>query len=365
MSECCYGCGLCSAVCPTGAIQLKIKERGAIYYEIEKGCVNCGKCKVVCPANKDLAYPAKNIFYRAVTKHNEVLNKSSSGGLAFEISRRFILDGGVVYGATWDAQSQNVHHMRIDNVDDLTKIQGSLYVQSLLNENFYENILKDINNRPVLMTGCPCQIAAVRTWTHDHSNLLCIDLICHGVPSAEILAKQLAHMTREQIVYLSFRKGIQFVLDVRGKSRTYCEPWEDNPYFALFMHFASLRESCYSCKFANASRIGDITLGDYMENGKGYSCVVSNTAKSDEMIQKLQKDVEFEGRNIELLMTNHAFSRPTIKHPRTEKFTRLYEKYGLKRAYYLTFPDFIGKQVLKRIIGEKNYGTLRHLLRNR
>ncbi|MFC2038409.1 4Fe-4S binding protein [Chloroflexota bacterium] len=47
--EKCIGCGSCSIVCPTDAIEiLKKKKSGSIYYNYED-CLYCRRCAYVCP----------------------------------------------------------------------------------------------------------------------------------------------------------------------------------------------------------------------------------------------------------------------------------------------------------------------------
>lgn len=355
----CCGCGACLAICPVKAIHMEEKERGAIYYKIGDGCINCGKCKSVCPIENNLFHSEQSIFYRAVTKQKEVLRKSSSGGIAFELASMVIHEGGVVYGAGWSSKEQLVQHMRIDSLKQLSKLQGSKYVQSRINEFVYHDICEDIKSKKVLVIGCPCQIAAIRRYTKDNPNLMCIDLICHGVPSSKLLRDQLKLIVKEPIKSISFREGLKFRLDLQSACGAYSLEGLDNPYYSLYLHFASLRESCYKCKYASRNRVGDITLGDYVENNNGFSCIISNTKKGDKMIEKIRVVIELEERDTQLLNENHAYNMPTKKNPKTDKFTNLYNKHGLLYAYYMSFPIFVLKRMIRRILGEHIYTSMR------
>lgn len=49
--EGCIGCGMCTKVCPTGAISYESDEQGKICsYKIDlKKCMFCGNCEYYCP----------------------------------------------------------------------------------------------------------------------------------------------------------------------------------------------------------------------------------------------------------------------------------------------------------------------------
>ena len=50
----CTGCGTCLALCPEGAIKLKIEEKKGIYIpEVnEDRCNDCNICYKVCPGTR-------------------------------------------------------------------------------------------------------------------------------------------------------------------------------------------------------------------------------------------------------------------------------------------------------------------------
>ncbi len=46
----CKGCGVCSKICPTGAISMKYDRHGELYAQIDYSkCVFCNKCATACP----------------------------------------------------------------------------------------------------------------------------------------------------------------------------------------------------------------------------------------------------------------------------------------------------------------------------
>lgn len=359
----CCGCGICNAVCPAKAIIEKRSVRNSIVYSVGDSCLNCGLCLRVCPINTNEFNKKNDYFYRAITKNELILNKSSSGGVAYETAKNFIENGFCVYSAVWSVPNQRVEHRRIKELGDLSAIQGSKYVQSIIDESTYIEIKKDVVKRKVLFIGCPCQVAAVRNLLNDSKNLYTIDLLCHGVPSPNLLSEQISHLNLKSIINISFRNRLSFKLSIESCEQIYEVDGYQNPYYSLFLNYSSFRESCYSCIFACEKRVGDITIGDYVENNKGYSCLISNSEKGTEIIKDLHNSMTLEKRDILYLKGNESYYYPTKKKKEVEKFTKSYEKYGLVIAYYGTFYKLAIKKFILRVVGEKTYMHIKSVIK--
>ena len=359
-ADCC-GCGLCEVICPQNCIERILAERKSEILVKGENCIQCGICDKVCPLKNDLYYERQETFYKAVTLNEKALKKSASGGIAHELSAAVIQSGGVVYGAVWNSFNQRVEHKCAENLGEILDFQGSKYVQSIVTKETYKRILKDVKEKTVLFIGTPCQVAAVRNYTKDANNLICIDLICHGVPSPEMFLDQLKQITNRSIESVSFRDRLNFRLRVDDGQKVYECQWEDNPYYSLYMHFASLREYCYMCKFACNKRVGDITLGDFTENSSGYSCVIISSDKGRKWFRRISEQLLWEVKPLELLRDNCAFNQPTEKHPNTDKFSELYKKKGLEKAYSRVFIQFRLKRKAKKLLGEDTYRKIKTL----
>ena len=152
-------------------------------------CVNCGLCEKVCPLkdkekNKKFA---KNSLWSKKIKMSMNEPKSSSGGVFVEVAKYILNNDGVVYGVEMNNDFQ-VKHGRATTIEDARKFQGSKYVQSDKHSIFCM-VQKDLKEgKEVLFTGTPCEVAGLKKYLRkEYDNLYTLDLICHGVPSSELL----------------------------------------------------------------------------------------------------------------------------------------------------------------------------------
>ena len=357
----CTGCGACFSVCPVNAIESQVRELGTRYFVATDRCIKCGRCISICPTRKVFFQEACDHFYSGKSVDKIALKNSSSGVVSYEISKYFIQHGDVVYGAGWSFDDQKVTHQRGSTIDDIKLFQGSKYVQSIISDETYKSIQKDLVERKVLFIGCPCQVAAVRSITNNHPNLYCIDLVCHGVSSDKLLSEQIRLITDKPITYLSFRDGLEFRLKLQYDNRTYLKNGYDVPYYSLYLNFASLRETCYLCKYAQPARVGDITVGDFVENNVGYSMVACSSEKGSYLLSILEGKVQLTKKTIGELRVNHAFFEPTVKSEDAVRFRKLYEKVGLQKAYYRAFRKLVIKRKIRGFLGDKLYSYIKKL----
>lgn len=272
----CCGCGACVNVCPCDAIAMQEDESGFIYPVVDQErCVKCGLCRDVCVfTDKGVGANVEPEVYAAATKNSDIIMESSSGGIFTELAEAVIDKGGVVFGAAW-AEDMTLHHIGVDNKDDLKRMRGSKYAQSSTDDTYrrVKSLLDD--GRYVCYSGTPCQIAGLKAFLKtDYEKLLTLDVICHGVPSMKML--------KDDLAYVSGKKGIK-IKDVRFRDKSY--GWGvtgsiegdkasikydsgSSPYYFYFLNGEIYRESCYNCRFPSEGRQGDITLGDYWGIGR-------------------------------------------------------------------------------------------------
>ena len=197
-ADCC-GCGACRNVCPTDSITMKEDEYGFIYPIIdEEKCINCYRCVNTCAFQNTQEHQIPIFNYVAYERDDALLYKSASGGIFASIAKQFINEGGVVFGCSMEMEDGilSTKHVGVDKLEDLYKLQGSKYVQSDTG-NIYREVLRELkNNRYVLFSGTPCQVAALKHMIKGDiaKNLITIDLICHGVPSSNLFKSYIKYI---------------------------------------------------------------------------------------------------------------------------------------------------------------------------
>lgn len=350
----CVGCMCCVNKCPKKCISVTEDKEGFIVPLVEQSkCVNCSICYKSCQINNkvDKNFPLKAFAIQSKIKND--LKNSSSGGVAFEISKQVILKGGVVYGAVFTKELQ-VKHYRATNIEDLKLLQGSKYVQSDIT-GVYSNIEKDcLNGRVVLFIGTPCQVAAVKLFfSKDFKNLFFIDLICHGVPNQRLFNKYInwkENKIKDRVKKYSFRDkdegwgtNVKIITNtgkvIKGHAHT-------EPYYSDFEDAFNYRESCYSCKYATIERVGDATIGDFwgikeiknMKKTNGISCALINTHKGNMLIDSINNDCFIEEASIEeIAKNNSSLKKPAQRNKIRDNYYSEIEKKGINYSQKLLY----------------------------
>ena len=362
-AECC-GCEACVGVCPAKAISMKEDEYGFRYPVINDTlCVGCGLCKKTC-ANRNCEETNTPMeTYAACTAITNVM-KSASGGAFAGLARRFIEQGGVVFGVSME----NVDglfvpmHISVDTVAGLEKLQGSKYVQSVVGDA-YVRVKNELEaGKKVLFSGTPCQVAALKGFLGNkaNENLLLVDIVCHGVPSLQFFQSYIKHYedrVKGKVTDFRFRdkaRGWGLVGRVeyirKGKKKSKLVYARESSYYQLFLRGDIYRESCYECKYACENRPGDITVGDYWgierehpellaSNGgcfdqmKGISCLIINSSKGKQYIDAFPDMISKRESTYEKVARQNGQLRiPTSKSGKREEILNVYAQGGYKQV---------------------------------
>ncbi len=367
----CCGCSACAERCPKQCISMVADTEGFLYPRVdEELCIHCELCEKVCPVlekEKPLRAPLK--ISVGQNRDKNIVAQSSSGGVFTLLANAILEQGGVVFGAKFD-EHWDVVHDYVEQKSDLVILRESKYVQSKIGDSYrqVEHFLKE--NRKVLFTGTPCQVAGLRRYLRkDYENLWAVDLICHGVPGQGVWQKYLKdsvarmcdknsvslHSIHEKdtlIKGISFRnkalgwKKFSFALRIStpatsgsGVENTVLlsEPLDKNYFMRGFLADLFLRPSCHDCKFKSWNSGSDITIADAWgierykpdcDDDTGCSAVMVLTEKGMALFSQVK---ELLGYNIDMpisFIENHnpAAFNSAKPHKNRKKFFRLMKK---------------------------------------
>ncbi len=357
----CCGCSACVQKCPKNCISFKEDGEGFLYPEVDKAvCVDCGLCEKVCPILHQMVECKPLGVYAARNYDEEIRKQSSSGGIFTLLAEHIINEGGVVFGARFD-DSWEVEHDYTETVEGLAVFRGSKYLQSRMEDNYkkVETFLKQ--ERKVLFSGTPCQVAGLKRFLRkEYTNLTTVDFVCHGVPSPGVWRRYLKEtITRfcenksvltdpisKADVYvenISFRdkrsgwKKYSFALTLsvanRGEVKntvSFCETFSQNTFMKGFLADLYLRPSCYACA-AKCGRSGsDITIADLW--GAPYIIQNNDDDRGTSLIL-VNRDIPFL-KNISLWMQPIDYESAFTYNPAIELSARFVEK---RKDFYYYF----------------------------
>lgn len=344
----CVGCGACLCSCPAKAIEMKEDEEGFLYPVVnEFKCIKCNACEKVCPVlSKKVNTVTPFLKTFALVNNNEKIRaQSSSGGVFFEIAKRFIDQGGSVYGVAFDDKFMTQHRL-VTKCDELHLLMGSKYLQSPSFKRFDEIKQKLKNQEVVLFSGTPCQISGLRNFLHkDYNNLYCVEICCHAVPSPKAWRYYLKQFSQHVIGSVSFRSkffgwnhyGVH-ITDSFGHDLVK-QPKEENEFMRGFLNSLFDRPSCSKCPQKPFKSSADAVIGDFWginihhtdkNDNKGASLFIPLTKKGEVLFESVKNEFSYwEIDSSDVWAANGNFSHPEIIHKNRALFWKLTNKKGL------------------------------------
>lgn len=346
----CALCGACINACPTDAIRFKKQYLDFCYPDIDADlCINCNKCDLSCPILGEKSKPENGfpIAFAAQSKNDEVRMRSSSGGAFYELADKMLKDGGYVCGAVFDEEF-HVKHIVSNSKNDVYRMMGSKYAQSDVGYCYREIKEKLIAGEKVLFSGCPCQVAGLRTFLgKEYRNLLLVELICHGIPSDQMLQ---AYIHMQEKKYGAKLKRMEFRNKAKGwhgssvrmefeNQRIYSKPITADAYMNGFLGSTTLKSSCYDCHFRNFAAGSDIILGDFWgaevelseDDNKGISAILVNSGKGMDLLDRC--NLTLTPTNVETVIKyNRNLLCSAAPSPKRSSFYASADTNGLEKA---------------------------------
>lgn len=364
----CTLCGSCVNACPTDAISFSKAYLDFCYPEINAAlCVRCGQCEKACPLLGAKKRPADGypLAFAAKSDNEQIRLRSSSGGIFYELANQMLHDGGYICGAVFDGHF-HVRHIVSNTRKYLFRMMGSKYAQSDMGYCYREIKEKLKAGEKVLFSGCPCQVAGLRTYLgEDYQNLLLVELICHGIPSDQMLQ---TYISMQEKRYGAKLKRMEFRNKAKGwhnssvrmefeNGKTYLKPMTIDTYMQGYFRGVSLKEGCFSCKFRNFASGGDLIIGDFwgseievpdIDDNKGISVVIATTQKGNVFFRKTAIPC-YRVELINVLKYNQGVIKSFCMGSMRSDFYKYAKKYSLKEAIGLFFQEKTTQKVKRKI----------------
>ena len=292
-------------------------------------------------------------FYACQHINEEIRKNSASGGVFSALAECIIQQGGIVYGAAFNKDYRTVHHIGITSLSEIPLLRGSKYISSKAG-SIYKTIKKNLEDgQKVLFSGTPCQIAGLKRFVGDNENLICVDIVCHGVAEEKVYIHYLNYLEQlyhSKISYVTFRdkstswkkSDVIFRFENGDKLR---EPVIKNSFMRGFIANLYLRDTCIKCKYKSFSSGSDLTLGDFWGSTEipelsiddtGLSIVSVHTLSGADLFQRIRPQLQSikELKEKDAFIFNESYRQCASHHPGRNEF---YSKYQTEEFNHLVF----------------------------
>ena len=361
--EVCTGCTACLNVCPVDAITMKENDDGFIVPSVNTDkCIRCSKCVKRCPSINLNVNNSLHPEIHAAMADDSIRGKSSSGGM-FTLAAEAVLDkGGYVCGAAFDYKTLSVNHVIIHSKEELAPLRKSKYSQSNIGTVYrdIEALLKD--DKKVLFTGTPCQVAGLKAFLNKtYDNLYLIDILCSGVPSQKITRTYIEEIARRPEIsggetppalkYIDFRdkehhnwRSCQYIRLEFDNGVVYDGGLQNrDPFEKLYHNRTGMRRSCQDCYFSAFPRQGDISIGDFwgielldksIDDNRGTSMILINNVHGKELFDMMSGGLQ-QHKRMNIPTSKLVYNRCTAKkkpNPKRERIMSLVKSHTLKKS---------------------------------
>lgn len=280
------------------------------------------------------------------------LQTSSSGGFAAAMSDFILRLNGVVYSVAYTEDFKGAEYIRIDDIEKLPALAGSKYIRSSgITKELIQNVRTDLSqNQKVLFIGLPCEIAALRNVisknNYDFSNLICVDLICHGTTYPKVQEEFINALERKyggkitgfSVRYKNPNWSPSYVRAIFDNGKEYIRELGYTEFGEAFRKMP--QSGCLKCKFKGANHRADITIGDYWGipknseayNKKGVSVAFVHNEKGNDFICSLDNIRLFSANSRFAIEHNLNYAFPVEENEDYNSFRTDFKQLGLHAA---------------------------------
>lgn len=254
--------------------------------------------------------------YACYLKNEEIRMNSSSGAVFSALAFYVFENQGIVYGVAMSEDCYSAEFISVTDEAGLKRLRGSKYLQAKMGDTYKKVKADIIAGRMVLFSGTGCQINGLKNYLNvgnvDIRKLICVDVICHGVPSPRLWGKYAQYHEKKnggKLKMIHFRCkdggwmkfGIRVsVVNAYGNEvkKRYISKDKDS-YMQMFLRDYCLRPSCYECA-AKDIKMSDITIADFwgiddivpkVNDNKGISLVLIRTEKGQLIFDEVSREM--------------------------------------------------------------------------
>ena len=197
--------------------------------------------------------------------------------------------------------------------------------------------------------GTPCQVTGLKFFLdREYENLFTIDIVCHGAPDEAVFKAYSRFELKgdfEKAKFVSFRDKNEYIIKYFDENGCIIKqiPQRQSHYLTAFLDGVCQRENCYTCKYAQPQRVGDISLGDFWGLGdeipfeyktnNGTNVVLQNTKKGEDLLCRVKQNINLYERTLdEALKKNGQLNKPLYKNENAKKYAALAENGDIAAA---------------------------------
>lgn len=275
--------------------------------------------------------------YACYLKNDEIRMSSSSGAFFSGLASYIFSLEGIVYGVGMSDDCYSAEFISVTDENGLKKLRGSKYLQARVGST-YKNVKNDLNaGKIVLFTGTGCQINGLKNFLgKEYENLICVDIICHGVPSPLLWQEYVKYQEKTnggKLKHVNFRckddgwinYGLKKVFQHKtdGEIRKVYISKDKDPFMLMFLRDYCLRPSCYECK-AKEKKLSDLTIADFwgiqtvapeMNDNRGISLVLIRSQKGMDILKLIYKSMVIKEVSYEDAVRNNPAEYRSVAKP--------------------------------------------------